>query len=393
MLPNERTTRSEVVTLPGDVEALVAAPGRNLARPMVAFLKSQGINIQLACDADSAFEEALVHRPNVVLIDDRIPPAGGIELCQRLKGNTRTHFVPTVLFAESDLRQHRLRALAAGADAIFSPTTDDQERRTRLWALLRTQAIYRRQERRQRSQGSAIEDRRRWIGGFVHDLQSSVGALQANFEYLAQGARAKGGGQASAEMDECLRDIRTVFSQMAHGLRTVADFETFESGRMALKENPVILGLLAREVCAELAWQAHTAGKTIDVSAADDERPVLGDADFLKEALTNLASHVLRQPVNHSVEVRTWSVGEASRASVSGDGETVGPEDRERIFEPYASTGNQPPIGQGLGLALAKVVVELHGGHIWVEDAPSGGCSFVVELKTVGSAAPLRTVG
>src|SRR5438874_2538532 len=90
MLPNERTTRSEVVTLPGEVEALIAAPERTLARPLVDFLKGEGINVQLVTNADSAFEEALLHRPSVVFIDDRIPPAGGIELCQRLKGNTRT---------------------------------------------------------------------------------------------------------------------------------------------------------------------------------------------------------------------------------------------------------------------------------------------------------------
>ncbi|HEV8150867.1 MAG TPA: hypothetical protein VGP61_11830, partial [Gemmatimonadales bacterium] len=103
MLPNERTTRSEVVTLPGEVEALIAAPSRAAARPMVDFLKKERINVQLVVSADSAFEEALLHRPNVVLIDDRVPPAGGIELCQRLKSNTRTHFVPTILYPQSDV--------------------------------------------------------------------------------------------------------------------------------------------------------------------------------------------------------------------------------------------------------------------------------------------------
>src|SRR2546421_2704580 len=232
MLPNERTTRSEVVTLPGEVEALIAAPSRAVARPLVDFLKREGINVQLVVNSDTAFEEALLHRPNVILIDDRVPPAGGIELCQRLKGNTRTHFVPSILYAQSDVRQHRLRALAAGADAIFVPGTDEQERRTRLWALLRTQAIYRRQGKKQRTQGATIQERRRWFGRFVHDLQSSIGALQANFEYLAQAARAK--GRPGADLDECVTDSQTVFRQIARGLRTVLDVERFEAGRIAL---------------------------------------------------------------------------------------------------------------------------------------------------------------
>jgi K+-sensing histidine kinase KdpD len=390
MLPNERTTRSEVVTLPGEVEALIAAPSRAVARPLVEFLKKEKINVQLVVSADSAFEEALLHRPNVVLIDDRVPPAGGIELCQRLKGNTRTHFVPTILYAQSDVRQDRLRALAAGADAIFVPGTDDQERRTRLWALLRTQAIYRRQEKKQRSQGSAIEERRRWIGNFVHDLQSSIGALQANFEYLAQVARAKG-KTGGAELDECVNDSQTVFRQIVRGLRTVLDIERLEAGRISLRESAVVLGDVARDVKAELDWLASTTGKTIELERVPREVPVRGDADYLKEAAVNLVHFLLRQSGTHQITIKVSSSARASRLSVSGDGESIDPEERERVFEPYARPSKQAPVGYGLGLALAKMVVDLQGGSLWVEEAPRGGTAFVMELQSESSPR-LRTV-
>jgi signal transduction histidine kinase len=391
MLPNERTTRSEVVTMPGEVEALIAAPSRAVARPLVDFLKREGINVQLVVNSDSAFEEALLHRPNVVLIDDRVPPAGGIELCQRLKSNTRTHFVPTILYAQSDVRQHRLRALAAGADAIFVPGTDEQERRTRLWALLRTQAIYRRQDKKQRSQGSAIQERRRWVGSLVHDLQSSIGALQANFEYLSQSARGRG-RPASSDLDECVHDTQTVFRQIVRGLRTVLDFERFEAGRMVLKNGPVLLGDVAREVKTELAWQATTSGKTIEVERASKEPPSQGDPEYLKEAMVNLVSFTLRQTANRKATVKVTAASGATRVTVSGDADRIEAEDRERIFEPYARPAKQAPVGHGLGLALAKVVVELHGGSLWVEDVPRSGSAFVFELKNDSPSPRLRTV-
>jgi K+-sensing histidine kinase KdpD len=391
MLPNERTTRSEVVTLPGEVEALIAAPSRAAARPLVEFLKGERINVHLVVSADSAFEEALLHRPSVIVIDDRVPPAGGIELCQRLKGNTRTHFVPTILFAQSDVRQQRLRALAAGVDAIFVPSTDDQERRTRLWALLRTQAIYRRQEKKQRTQGSAIQERRRWVGSFVHDLQSSIGALQANFEYLAQAARARG-RPGSEDLDECITDSQTVFRQIVRGLRTVLDIERFEGGRIALKETPVPLSEVAAEVKAELDWHASTTGKTIVIERGARETPVRGDADYLKEAAINVVHFVLRQTGTRQVSIKISSAGGATRVMVTGDGEKIAAEDREKIFEPYARPSKQAPVGHGLGLALAKMVVELHGGTIWVDDGPRGGSAFVMELQAEGGSPRLQTV-
>ncbi len=398
MLPNEQTTRSDVVTRPGDVEALVAAPGRGVARPMVDFLKAQRINAQLVLDADSAFEEALLHRPNVVLIDDRLPPAGGIELCQRLKSNTRTHFVPAILFSSSDTSQQRLRALEAGADAIFLPSTNEQERRTRLWALLRTEAIYRRQDRKHKTQDTVSLDRRRWIGNFVHDLQSSMGALQANFEYLVQTARSGGHG-LQPELEECIRDSRSVFGEMARGFRTVLDFERFESGRISLREGRMSLYELAEEAAAEVEWQARSMGKLIEVvdpgrqlAGGADAGSVMADHDLLKQVAVNLIGYALRLPGSRHVTLRPEAADGVSRLRVFCDGDGISPIDRDRVFEPYARVSKQAPVGHGLGLALAKVVVELHGGSIWVEDGSEGGACFVVELKSDGSVPNRRPV-
>jgi K+-sensing histidine kinase KdpD len=391
MLPNERTTRSEVVALPGEVEALIAAPTRAAARSLVDFLKAEGINVQLVVDADSAFEEALLHRPNVLLIDDRLPPSGGVELCQRLKGNGRTHFLPAIILAQGDGKQHRLRALSAGADAVFAPSTDEQERRARLWALLRTEALHRQQQRLQRTQGAEFRNRRRWVGGFVHDLQSAIGALQANFEYLGQCFRSKG-RPSVADIEECQTDTAIVFRQVARGLRNVLDYERFESGRMALKEGPVSMGTLADEVRAELDWYAATAGKSLVVERPGREPVLRGDGEQLKEAVISLASFVLHQPGNRHAVIKVQPQPGLVRVSIGGDGERIDEQDRERIFEPYARAGGSATAGHGLGLALARVVVELHGGTIRVEDVQRAGSAFVIELPSDRASPKLRTV-
>ena len=185
MLSDERTTHEELPA-PREVEGLVVAPGRAVMRSLVGFLRGEGINVRTVADAEGAFEEALLHPPDIVLIDDRVPPSGGIDLVHRLKANVRTHFVPTILYTLNDLRRERVRALAAGVDAVFAPSTDVEERRARVWALLRTRALYRRIDRLQRTQRSEIVDRRQWLSHFLHDLKGQIGALAANVEYLAR---------------------------------------------------------------------------------------------------------------------------------------------------------------------------------------------------------------
>ena len=110
MLSDERTTHEELPA-PREVEGLVVAPGRAVMRSLVGFLRGEGINVRTVADAEGAFEEALLHPPDIVLIDDRVPPSGGIDLVHRLKANVRTHFVPTILCTLNDLRRERVRAL------------------------------------------------------------------------------------------------------------------------------------------------------------------------------------------------------------------------------------------------------------------------------------------
>src|ERR1700690_3354838 len=156
MLPDERTTNKHELPLPSGADGLIVAPGRVVARPLVGFLRGQGLTVRIADDADGALEEALLHPPDIVLIDDRTPPAGGVDLCRRLKGNVRTHFVPVIVCGSNDRGSFRMRALDVGADAVFVPSTDAEERRARLWALLRTRALYKRVDRRQRTQKNEI---------------------------------------------------------------------------------------------------------------------------------------------------------------------------------------------------------------------------------------------
>src|SRR5262249_37843441 len=160
-----------------------------------------------------------------------IQPAGGIELCQRLKQNVRTHFVPTILFVVSDQRQVRLRAFPARADPVFAPSTDAQERRTRLWALLRTPALYPSGERKQRAQVAELVDKRRWLSHFLHDLQGQVAALNANVDFLAKFGPAAPDAYRRDFM-ESVEDVRTVFAQLMTNVRTVQDYDRFETGQL-----------------------------------------------------------------------------------------------------------------------------------------------------------------
>jgi two-component system, OmpR family, sensor histidine kinase KdpD len=318
----------------------------------------------------------------------------GVDLCARLKGNARTHFVPVIMWTNAeDGESTYLQAVSAGADAVFTNTSGMEEVRARLWALLRTQVLYRREEKKRVSQGVSIVERRRWVGGLIHDLQNSIGAVQANFEFLAQELTAHERKSSKSEIDECVQDCRALFRDMARGLRTVLDFERFESDRVTLREEQVFLSDLAEKAKKAVESSAHARNKSIVIEAASSLQPVQGDSDYLAEAMVNLIAHVLRQPGNRQCRVRLSCAGGLNHASVAGDHDRVPEDQRKRIFEPYSQGGKQVPVGHGLGLALSKAIVDVHGGTIWVEDVPHGGSAFVIELPSSGPPSRQHTTG
>jgi signal transduction histidine kinase len=167
-------------------------------------------------------------------------------------------------------------------------------------------------------------------------------------------------------------------STHVHALGALID-DLFELTRLQSEDlswtmEHVHVDVLLREA-VEAMRPAADAGS---VAVLTDLRPPLaaprGNPEQLQRVLFNLIQNAIRHtPPDGSVTVRAEGVDGAVEVEVADTGGGIGPESRDRVFEPFyrADAARHDP-GAGLGLAIARAIVEAHGGAIWLEDATVG---------------------
>ena len=147
----------------------------------------------------------------------------------------------------------------------------------------------------------------------------------------------------------------------------------------------MLLSEVCDTVCSGLAHLASSGGKRIIVdSASYYSLPVDGDTNYMKEAVAILASYVLRQAENQKCFLEAASETGVARLRIYGDKYEIPESSRKSIFDPYSDAVKEKStrVAHKAGLALARVIVEVHHGSIWVEDVPGAGSAFVIEFPS-----------
>ena len=139
--------------------------------------------------------------------------------------------------------------------------------------------------------------------------------------------------------------------------------------------------------------RAAKNGAEVSLDLAPDVDLVDGDERRLRQVIYNLLSNAVKlTPAGGSIVVESTRVDGEVQVSVKDTGPGIAPQDQERIFEEFQQTdvGARQREGTGLGLALSKRLVELHGGRIWVESEPGHGSRFVFTLPVGASGEEHR---
>jgi signal transduction histidine kinase len=238
------------------------------------------------------------------------------------------------------------------------------------------------QELREKTVQLEIADRHKseFLANMSHELRTPLNAIIGFSEVLLE----RMFGDLNDKQQEYLEDVLSSGRHLLSLINDILDLSKIEAGRMELELGPFDLPLALDNALTLVKERAARHGIGVTLEVGPGVGSLVGDERKFKQVLLNLLSNAVKfTPEGGRVVVRAERAEGMTEISVADTGIGIAAADQEAIFEEFRQVGTdyaRKREGTGLGLALARRFVELHGGRIWVKSALGQGSTFTFTL-------------
>jgi two-component system, sensor histidine kinase and response regulator len=322
----------------------------------------------------------------LVLLDAASELPGALALCRQLRQLPAAERVAIVLVVSSTDAAAQREAAECGVDDCIVKPLQRSELLLRLRALVRLRRAARQPQQPDlalaRLQRDALvhpqRQREETIALLVHDMRNPLAGVLSNADFLASSSG------LDAEQSECALDILHASRRLHRMVVSLLDVSRSEFGALRPLLGPVELHALLHD--ARAFWAARLRDKSLTLNLRLPDEPVRlhADGDMLLRLLANLVESAARAAPAGSQIALEARVGEGLvELRVSDTGDSVSAAERARLFDSYVQVSQPEKRSRGrssLGLSSCRVLVEAHGGRIWLDEQSSPGATICVSL-------------
>jgi two-component system, NtrC family, sensor kinase len=226
---------------------------------------------------------------------------------------------------------------------------------------------------------AASQHKSEFLANMSHELRTPLNAIIGFSEVLVD----RMFGELNEKQDEYLKDIYASGQHLLSLINDILDLSKIEAGRMELEVTDFDLPGAIGNALTLVRERASRRGITLGHAVDERLGQIRGDERKVKQVLLNLLSNALKfTPEGGRIDVSARVHDGVAEVSVADTGVGIAPEDQEAVFEEFRQVGtaDKKVEGTGLGLALARKCIELHGGRIWVESEVGKGSTFTFTL-------------
>jgi GAF domain-containing protein len=239
--------------------------------------------------------------------------------------------------------------------------------------------LFREIEEKSRQLEVASQHKSEFLANMSHELRTPLNAIIGFSEVLGE----RMFGDLNEKQEEYLRDIYASGQHLLSLINDILDLSKIEAGRMELELTDFNLPATLDNALTLVRERAGRRGIAVALTVDERLEQIHADERKVRQVVLNLLANAIKfTPEGGRIEVRTIPVDGMVEISVSDTGVGIAPEDQEAIFEEFRQVGTaaKKVEGTGLGLALSRKFVELHGGRIWVKSQVGAGSTFTFTI-------------
>jgi signal transduction histidine kinase len=277
--------------------------------------------------------------------------------------------------------EERIKGIDAGCDDFISKPFDKHELLARVRSLLRIKSMHNELENSYAKLNKLQLLKDNLVGLIVHDINNLLMITSINFR------------RAFVKREDFPEDIKKPLTLAGMHLEELAalvsdfvDIGKIEEGKISLNMEDVDINALLSSAIEKMSPTAQHSGIDLKKSDPDPQLHFKFDRGLILRIINNLILNAVKfMPKGGTIEVGADSFENGLRLFVKDTGMGIPPEYKEKIFEKFSQAeGEQANFkrGKGLGLTFCKLVVEAHGGKIWVESELGKGSAFYVTLPS-----------
>ena len=232
--------------------------------------------------------------------------------------------------------------------------------------------------------------RTEFVDNLSHELRTPLTTMRLLTESLSLEAEQT---DLPPRVRESISKIDVETGHLVQMVNELLDLAKIEQGEAPIRQDSVSLARVVHETTGRLTTYAQRQGVDLaeDIGTSGDESLVVGDENRLSQALTNIVHNAVKfSPSGAGVLVHLAREDDEVIVSVEDDGPGIARADHDRIFERFYKVDRARARGRGgtgLGLAIARHIVERHGGRLWVESDEGAGSMFFIGLPAARSTA------
>ncbi len=327
-------------------------------------------------DTDEAYngEEALLkvpeYEPDLIILDVMMPKIDGYEVCQRLKADEETKYIPILMLTAKGEVEHKVKGLDIGADDYMAKPFEYKELSARVRSLLSIKATHQKKVAEERS--GALEQMMEQVAHEIRNPLTSVGGFARKvFNKLP-------------EDDPNRKYLQYIIDDVAVLESMIKQLIELKSVSISIQE-PSDINEVVRDSLKVFDQDISQKEVHVETDLQDGIPPITVDKKLLKRAFCNLIKNALEamESGSKNLNIQSRVNGGNLEVRIADNGKGISQEKIKNIFDPMVTS---KIYGPGLGLTFALKIIQDHRGTISVQSEEGKGTTFTVRIPLNASS-------